>query len=168
MDEALIITSYLTGMRSGEVRGLRWDHIDLENGIIHLPSSKTLKDSSGLGQRIVMQRELIDLFKGLPGPDRSEWVFFRWDGGPYEQWDLQKPFKALLESLGIDSKKYAWKELRHTTGSLMNLRGAAPLAIKDQLRHSTLRTTEAFYIGSDIEYQREQSERLILEKLPLS
>lgn len=164
----VIITSYLTGMRSGELRGLRWDHVDLNEGIIYLPSSKTLKDTTGLGQRIVMQRELIDLFKRLPGPGRSEWVFFRWDGGPFNHWDIQKPFKALLGSLGIDTKKYSWKELRHTTASLMNLRGAPPLAIKDQLRHSTLKTTEDFYIGSDIEYQREQGERLILEKLPLS
>jgi len=51
----------------------------------------------------------------------------------------------------------------------MNLRGAPPLAIKDQLRHTSLKTTEDFYIGSDdIEYQREQSERLVLERLPLS
>ena len=86
----------------------------------------------------------------------------------YEHWDIQQPFKALLESLGIDMKN-SWKEIRHTTGSLMNLRGAPPLAIKDQLRHTSLKTTEDFYIGSDdIEYQREQSERLVLEKLPLS
>ena len=162
----MIITAYLTGMRSGELRGLRWEHIDMEAGVIYLPSSKTLKDPSGLGQRIVMQNELIDLFKRLP--KRSEWVFFRWDGGPYEHWDIQKPFKALLESLGIDTKKFSWKELRHTTGSLMNLRGASPMAIKDQLRHSTIRTTESFYIGSDIDYQREQGQRLILEDLPLS
>ena len=165
----IIITSYLTGMRAGEIRGLRWDHVDLETGIIHLPSSKTLKDTTGLGQKIVMQRELIDLFKHLPGASRSEWVFFKLgDGGPYNHWDIQRPFKLLLRSLGIDTKRYSWKELRHTTGSLMNLKGAPPLAIKDQLRHAKLSTTEAFYIGSDIEFQREQSEKLILEKLPLS
>ncbi len=164
----IIITSYLTGMRSGEVRGLRWDHVHLDAGIIHLPSSKTLKDDSGLGQRIVMQRELIDLFKHLPGPSRSEWVFFKWDGGPLEHWDIQKPFKALLASLGNDTKKYSWKEIRHTTGSLMNLRGADPLAIKDQLRHTRLSTTEDFYIWSDIEYQGEQAEKLVLENLPVS
>jgi len=140
-------TGYLTGMRSGEVRGLRWEHVDLEAGIIYLPSSKTCKDPSGLGQRVVMQRELIDLFKSPPGPARSEWVFFRWDGGPFEHWDIQKPFKALLESLGIDTKRYSWKELRHTTGSLMNLKGAPPLAIKDQLRHTSFETRRIFTLG---------------------
>jgi len=37
-------------------------------------------------------------------------------------------------------------------------------AIKDQLRHTTVKTTESFYIGSDIEYQREQIEKIVLEK----
>ena len=162
----IIITSYLTGMRSGEVRGLRWEHVDLNVGVIYLPSSKTLKDISGLGQRIVMQSELIDLFKSLP--KRSEWVFFRWDGGPCAHWDIQKPFKALLKALGIDTKKYSWKELRHTTASLMYQKGVPALSIKEQLRHSTIKTTESFYIGSDIEYQREQGERLTVKKLPVS
>ena len=36
------------------------------------------------------------------------------------------------------------------------------MAIKDQLRHTTVKTTEDFYIGSDIEYQREQIEKLVL------
>ncbi len=31
----------------------------------------------------VMQRELIDLFEGLP--KRSEWVFYRADGNPYTE-----------------------------------------------------------------------------------
>ncbi len=34
------------------------------------------------------------------------------------------------------------------------------LAIKDQLRHTTSRTTESFYIGSDLDYQRKQIEVL--------
>jgi len=67
-----------------------------------------------------------------------------------------------LKAVGIDVKKYSWKELRHTTASLLNRKGVRPIAIKDQLRHSTVKTTENFYIGSDIEYQREQIEKLIL------
>jgi integrase len=107
-----------------------------------------------------MQRELIDLFKALP--NRSEWVFIRADGTPYQQWDIYKPFQKLLASLGIDATQYSWKELRHTTGTLLHLKGADPLAIKDQLRHTTVKTTEDFYIGSDVEYQRQQNEKLVL------
>ena len=44
----------------------------------------------------------------------------------------------------------------------MHRKGVPALAIKDQLRHSNIRTTVDFYIGSDIGYQREQIEKLIL------
>ena len=64
--------------------------------------------------------------------------------------------------MGIDAKQYSWKESRHTTASLMHLKGVAALAIKDQLRHNSVKTTESFYIGSDVEYQRQQAERLVL------
>jgi integrase len=161
----LIMVAYLTGMRMGEMTKLRWEHVNLETGIIHLPSSKTLKDPSGAGQRIVMQKELAQLIEDLSKAKRSdEWVFVRGDGLPYQHWDIHKPFKALLKSLGIDNKKYSWKEIRHTTGTLLHLKGADTLAIRDQLRHTTSQTTESFYIGQDIEYQRAQIERLTLNQ----
>ncbi len=131
-------------------------------GIIQLPESKTLKDTTGAGQRIVMQRDLIELFEALPRG--SEWVFVKSDGLPYQHWDIHKPFKKLLKFLGIDTNKFSWKEIRHTTGTLLHLKGADTLAIRDQLRHTTSQTTENFYIGSDVEYQRSQIERLSLKK----
>ncbi len=158
----MILTSYYTGMRQGELLKLRWEHVDLETGIIHLPFSKTLKDPSGQGQRIVMQRELIEFFKAQS--KRSEWVFSKQDGLPYIHEDIHKPFKLILKALGIDAKQYSWKEIRHTTASLMHLKGVASLAIKDQLRHTTVKTTEDFYIGSNVDYQRAQAEKLILGK----
>lgn len=113
-----------------------------------------------------MQRELIDffriLFKTLPiKPGRR--IFIKSDGLPYRHWDIYKPFKKLLKSLGI-ADKFSWKDIRHTTGTLLHLKGADPLAIKDQLRHTTIQTTEDFYIRADAEYQRSQIERLSLKK----
>jgi integrase len=155
----MILTAYYTGLRQGELLGLKWEWIDLKDGIIYLPSTKTLKDSTGRGQKVVMQRELIDLFAALP--KRSEWVFYRADGNPYIRDHVYEPFKKVLKRLGIDAEKYAWKEIRHTTASLMHRKGVPALAIKEQLRHSNIRTTVDFYIGSDIGYQREQIEKLI-------
>ncbi|MGA2462764.1 MAG: site-specific integrase [Thermodesulfobacteriota bacterium] len=156
----LILTAYYTGTRENELLSLRWNEVDLQAGIIYLPSSKTLKDETGKGQRVVMQRELIDLFKSLP--KGSEWVFSKPGGDRYYHWNIFKAFRSLLKSLDIDTKKYSWKELRHTTASLMHLKGVPALSIKDQLRHTTVKTTEDFYIGSNVEYQREQAEKLIL------
>ena len=76
----MILTAYYTGLREGELLGLRWEWLDLKDGVIYLPSTKTLKDSTGRGQKVVMQKELIDLFKGLP--KHSEWVFSQSNGEP--------------------------------------------------------------------------------------
>ena len=64
--------------------------------------------------------------------------------------------------LEIDTDKFSWKDIRHTTGALLHLKSADPLAIKDQLRLTTIETTDNFYIGSDIESQRSQIQRLPL------
>jgi len=44
----------------------------------------------------------------------------------------------------------------------MHRKGVPALVIKDQLRHSNVKTTVDFYIGSDVGYQREMIEKLIL------
>ena len=124
----------------------------------YLPSTKTLKDPTGIGQKVVMQRELIHLFESLP--KKSEWVFCRPDGEPFNRDHIYKQFKKILKAVGIEHRRYSWKELRHTTASLMHLKGSPLSAIKDQLRHTSSKMTENFYIGSDIGYQREQNEKL--------
>jgi integrase len=62
----LILTAYYTELREGELLNLRWEWIDLKAGIIYLPSTKILKDLTGMGQKVVMQEELILLFKSQP------------------------------------------------------------------------------------------------------
>jgi hypothetical protein len=44
----------------------------------------------------------------------------------------------------------------------MHRKGVPALVIKDQLRHTNVKTTVDFYIGSDVAYQREMIEKLIL------
>jgi len=54
----LILSAYYTGMREGELLlGLRWEWVDLKDGVIYLPSTKTLKDSTGRGQKVESCKE---------------------------------------------------------------------------------------------------------------
>jgi len=66
----------------GEMMGLRWEYVNLDIGVIHLPTSKTLKDTTDWAKESSSQKELIDLLKGLPR--HSEWVFVKADGSPTE------------------------------------------------------------------------------------
>ena len=159
----IVLTGYYTGMRLGEILTLRWEHVNFALGIINLPNSKTLKDRTGLGQRVVVHPELVETLQKLHEKHQNEeWVFTNGEGLPYQQHHIYKPFKKVLKKLGIPVGKFSFKELRHTTGSIMNIKGVDPMAIKDQLRHTEFKTTQDFYIGSDIEYQREQIGKITL------
>ncbi len=155
---SIVLTAYLTGMRIGEILSLKWKDVDLNGGIIYLPSSKTLRDPTGQGQRVVMQQELITLLKALPTV--SERVFCQPDGTPWKHGNIYHRVKRVFFQLGIDPKEYSIKEFRHTTASHMNIKGVPLSAIQDQMRHADSRTTKNFYIGADVEYQREMAERL--------
>ena len=68
--------------------------------------------------------------------------------------------------MGIDPQRYSWRELRHPTASLMHRKDVPALVIRDQLRHTNVKTTVDFYIGQDVDYQREMIEKLILKPYP--
>jgi integrase len=159
----IILTGYYTGMRTGEseLLGLRWGWIDYDDGVIRLRKTKTLNDPDSRGQEIVMQQELIELLKNLP--ERSEYVFSRPDGSRLRHWDFYKPFKKIIQAIGLDPKEYSCKEIRHTTGTLMHKKGVPVDDIATQLRHTTSKTTKDFYIGADHDYQRRMAEKLILK-----
>ena len=165
MRQAILI-GYYTGMRDGEseLLGLKWTWIDFDSGIIRLPKTKTLNDPDSRGQEIVMQKELIEHLKTIPV--KSKYVLCLEDGEKVQRvrhWHFYKRFKQILKAVGIDPKEYAPKELRHTTGTLMYLKGAQVKAITDQLRHDDQKTTIDFYIGADPDYQRSQNEVLVLQ-----
>ena len=107
-----------------------------------------------------MQQELIGLLKTLPV--RSEYVFSRPAGSRLWPWNFCKPFKKIVQAIGLDPKEYNCKEIRHTTGTLMHKKGVPVDDIATQLQHTTSKTTKDFYIGADHDYQREMAEKLIL------
>jgi len=151
----IIITAYLTGMRAGEILTLKWKDVNLENGEILLQETK-----AGEPQVVKMQDDLVEIFENLTRHPQSELVFCQADGNPLEDWHYYKPFKKALETIGKNEKGWNFHTLRHTTGTHLHMKGASPIAIKDQLRHSDIRVTTNFYVGCDSEYQKEQIEKL--------
>ena len=99
----LILTSYYTGLRMGELLGLKWEWVDLKEGVIYLPWTKTLKDQTGKGQKVVMQTELIALFKKLP--KKHDLIFCQIGGEPFKHWHVYQPFKKVLAARKIDPKE---------------------------------------------------------------
>jgi len=66
-------------------------------------------------------------------------------------------------AIGLDPKQYFRNELKHTTDTLMYLKGAPAKAIADHLRHEDKKTTNGFCLGPDPNFQRSQNELLTLQ-----
>jgi integrase len=147
-----VITAYMTGCRAGELIHLEWKEVNLDDGIITLRDTKAGED-----QQVKMQDGLIELFRGLP--KRSEFVFCQEDGRELKHHHYYEPYKKIMKAIGKE-KGWNFHTLRHTTGTHLHLKGASPVDIKDQLRHSDIRVTVNYYIGTDSDHQKKIAEML--------
>ncbi|MEM4721766.1 MAG: site-specific integrase, partial [Candidatus Methanomethylicaceae archaeon] len=151
----MVITAYLTGMRAGELMNLKKKDVNLETGEIILENTKARRP-----QVVKMQDELVDLFREWLKRSESEYVFSYKDGRPLRHWHYQGYFRKALETIGKRERGWSFHTLRHTTGTHLYLKGAPVIAIRDQLRHSDIRVTTDFYVGSDPQFQKREIEKL--------
>ncbi|MDI6642184.1 MAG: tyrosine-type recombinase/integrase [Elusimicrobiota bacterium] len=68
----ILITALNTGMRLGEIPGLKWNDIDLENGVIHIPSSSS---KNKFAREIPINSMLMRTLINLREIAKSEYVF---------------------------------------------------------------------------------------------
>ena len=102
--EALYVLAVSTGMRQGELLGLQWKDVDLENGVLRV--NRTIfggvasppKNKSGK-RSIKLSRNALDkLVRHKANQNGSEWVFCTRSGKPIDCTNLTKQsWKPLLK-----------------------------------------------------------------------
>ena len=138
-----------TGMRRGEIEGLKWSNIDFQYGFIEL-----LETKSGRARKIPMSRTLEELFKSLPRG--SDYVFpSPKTGGRYG--NVKKRFHQAVVRAGIED--FRFHDLRHTAATRMVEKGIDLVTIKEILGHSCIETTMR-YAHATPERKREAVEVL--------
>lgn len=121
----------LTGMRQMEQFSLRWEHVDIERGVLTLPSTK-----SGGVQYVRLNEEAKMLLQGFIPGNKSVWVF------PSENPDThadprnfyRRVYLPTVKAIGLDG--VSWHSLRHTFASRLAMSGSTEGTIATLLRHS--------------------------------
>lgn len=117
---------FKTGMRTGELMGLKWEDFDLESGILTLKRSITkgiVNESSknkNHEREIVLFPSAVKLLKTYYEVRPSDdWLFINKDGRYYRESKtiVDYHFKPLLKRIGVKYKTL--KATRHTFVSLM-------------------------------------------------
>jgi site-specific recombinase XerD len=136
-----------TGMRRGEQYGLTWDQLDMDEGVIILERTKTLK-----GRRIYLNALATAAFRTLQGMSLHRKI--RRVGEPNEaphnvvfaKADNKKWWADVTREATV--KNLRWHDLRHTFCSRLTHKGVNMKVIQDLAGHKSIMTT-AKYAHSD-------------------
>lgn len=142
-----VLAALHCGLRAGEVRGIRWQDVDLKSKIINLPTPK-----GGEAQQVYMTDQVKEmLLERIPEEARPEdFVFPDTKGGL--QFKISDTFKRTVEDLGFNAGlgtkdatyRVVFHTLRHTFCSWLAMQGTPLYTIQKLARHKSISMTERY------------------------
>jgi len=146
---SILALAFGTGLRKGDILGLRWDDVDLDRGIISIQMQKT-----GGSVEIPLIPMIRDLLQGMKSrASASPFVFPRGSSGQ-RIGDIKTAFHAALRRSGLASKGYRFHDIRRTFARMLFNQGVVLTKIQRLLGHGSVSTTER-YLGVKFEETRE-------------
>lgn len=150
----------ITGLRSGEIRGLTVPKLDLLNRAMDVHQQLVYEPGKGLyfdnlkttsGRRTLpLNQRAVDLLAWYlatyPPPKdgpRKGLVFTMPDGKPIGESTLDWAFKAMCRKAKV--KAYRWHDLRHHYASVLIAGGENPKVVQKRLGHKDVLTTLRIY-----------------------
>lgn len=130
-----ILVSLLTGARRSNVLSMRWDEVDLGNGVWTIPAGKSKNFEK---MSLPLHAFALELLAGRKDQVNSEWVF----PGPGREGHLVEPkkgWKRILDRAGIQNLRL--HDLRRTLGSWQAARGSSLAIIGKSLGHRSVAAT---------------------------
>ncbi len=131
----IVITALNTGMRKGEILGLKWDNVDLKVGLILLNQDQT-KNSER--KELPINQTLMETLQNLLKRDDIPYVFCNPLTGE-RYYDVKRSFASALKKAGI--KDFRFHDIRHTFASSLVMAGIDLVTVKELLGHKDLKMT---------------------------
>jgi len=138
-----VILALSSGMRQGEMMGLKWQDVNLKDGFIILHETKNgdrrRVPLSGLGLSLLQEHAKV---RRLDTPLLFPGV--RHANAPL---NLRSAFEGALKAAQIED--FHWHDLRHCTASYLAMNGASLAEIAEILGHKTLQMVKRYAHLSD-------------------
>ena len=150
----LFLLELSTGMRRGEILGLKWSDLNLANG-----SLKIARQVVPAGSKIVIQPPktknsirtvilppyMVEILAEMKKNKTCEWMFPSpvKEGEPRNPTALHKRFKLILERSGC--KNIRFHDLRHTFATMALENGMDVKTLSDMIGHISAETTLNIY-----------------------
>ena len=138
-----VVLALSTGMRQGELMGLKWPDVNLREGYLILHETK-----NGERRRVALAGHGLGLLIEHTKLRRLDTtLLFPSERNPQKPIDLRKAFATALKSAGIED--FHWHDLRHCTASYLAMNGASLAEIAEVLGHKTLSMVKRYAHLSD-------------------
>jgi len=163
--ETVLCLAVTTGLRQGELLGLRWSDLDWRTGHLRVQRQVQRIGGQGLvfgepksasGRRVVVlgpamigrlrtyqERQALEKIVAGGRWQENGLVFPSTIGTPMEARNLVRSFKALLKEAGLPEIRF--HDLRHTAATLMLQEGVHPKIVQERLGHSQISLTLDIY-----------------------
>jgi integrase len=177
----LIVTAIFTGLRASELRGLRWEDVDLAGAALRVRQRADRWNRMGSPKSATSQREVplapmvanaLNEWR-LAGPKGPLGLVFPNDAGEVETLIMIRRYglgRAQVDGgicTSIYEPKYSMHNLRHAAASLFIEQGFTPKKVQAMLGHSSIQMTFDRYghlfpsQDSDAEAMRQLQARLV-------
>jgi integrase len=164
-----------TGLRKGELLGLRWEDLDLDGGTASIRRTLQRTNSSGLTalptktqsseRRIALPTPCLRSLEQHRTCQRQEretagagwrdggYVFTRPNGAPIDGATLTRHFTVLLRRARL--RRIRFHDLRHSAATLLLEQGVELVVIKELLGHAHIGVTATVYAHVRLRLQRD-------------
>lgn len=124
-----------TGARLSEITTLRWNYVDLANGVIRLPDSKTG------AKNLYLNAAAIDVLEALPHMADNPFMIAGRKVGSHLV-EMEKPWQRIRKKAGLENVRI--HDLRHSFASMAVGSGMSLPMIGKLLGHTQAQTTARY------------------------
>lgn len=146
----IIMTALDTGMRRGEILSQRWEHVDLDRGLLYVTRSKT---TTGEGREIPFTRRV---HKILVAQSKSSGLIFTYQDKPIHR--IKRAWANAISRAGIRYCRF--HDLRHAHNVRLMEAGILQEVRKALMGHSLGRGAHSFYMHVELPAKREAIRKL--------
>jgi integrase len=169
----MVFVAVFTGLRVGELLGLKWSDIDLQKMVIHVVRSivmqhvgdcKTEASRKPVPLDLRLAKVLGDWRLQSPYPTDEDWVFASpHSSGKLPYWPGSL-YKAHLEpaakEVGIVGH-FGWHTFRHTYATLLKGNGEDVKVVQELMRHANISVTLNIYAQAITQSKRDAQSRVV-------
>lgn len=177
-ERVLVFLAMATGLRMGELAGLKWKDVDFANLLLHVERSvvyqvvgkcKTEASKKPVPLDEYLAQDLLEWYRHAPCAGPEDWLFAstcnragkKRGQSPLWLYPVMRYHIAPAARCAGITKKLGWHTFRHTFSTLLRANGEDVKVVQELLRHASVKITLDIYTQAMTPAKRQAQSRVV-------